>query len=118
MKLRFHDGSLRLRLSRGEADQLASMGQVDESIAFPDGKALRYSIESGDQAKIEASFDGSSIHVTVPRASVRRWIESEEPGMAGSTGPLGILIEKDYQCLHRESAEDRDSFPNPLGAKG
>jgi hypothetical protein len=29
-------------------------------------------------------------------------------------GPLKVSIEKDYACLHRESAEDVGSFPNPL----
>ena len=42
--------------------------------------------------------------------------------MAGGSEDLGILIEKDFQCLHKPGERDPDAYPHPLatdiGAQG
>jgi hypothetical protein len=32
----------------------------------------------------------------------------------GKSGPLHILVEKDFQCLHGDAETNADAFPNPL----
>ena len=114
MKLRIHSNSLRLRLSQSEVTRLGESGSVEEKIAFGGGPGLSYAIESGETPGVSASFDGARIRVLAPSPEVRRWIESDQTGIEASSGPLRVIIEKDFQCLHRESEEDADSFPNPL----
>jgi hypothetical protein len=41
-------------------------------------------------------------------------MESDQSGTEASSGTLRLLIEKDFQCLHREPAPGEDAFPNPL----
>lgn len=109
MKLRIHDNSARLRLSRTDVDRLSRGETLEEKIEFQPGHALSYSlaVEPVDQAG--ARMEGSAIRFFVPSARAARWLGSAEVGV---TGP-GVVIEKDFQCLHRESSEDADSFPNP-----
>ena len=117
MKLRFHADTLRLRLSQSDIARLAATGYVEEMIAFAPGRSLSYAIESGNSGSITASFDGERIAVQVPSMVAKAWIESDREGLESSAGPLKILVEKDFQCLHRDGQEDADSFPNPLAHK-
>jgi hypothetical protein len=115
MKLRFHANSLRLRLSRSEVTRLAEIGRVEETIAFAPGKDLSYTVESGPSAAVVAELEGSRIRVLLPANVAKNWIESDQTGIEGGDGTLRVLVEKDFQCLHRESEEDADAFANPLG---
>ena len=63
-----------------------------------------------------ATFENSNILVTLPTRAAMQWMESDEPGIEASTGTLRLLIEKDFQCLHREAAPGEDAFPNPLAS--
>ena len=113
MKLRLHAGSLRLRLSQSEIAVLKNTGKVEEAIAFAPGNQLHYTIETGSK-ETGATLNGVHIVVTLPTAVAKQWIESDQTGIEASTGTLKLLIEKDFQCLHREPEPGEDSFPNPL----
>ena len=116
MKLRLHAGSLRLRLSQSEVTRLGELGRVEDSIEFSPGNELCYAMETGSADTVTATFDNANIHVTVPEKVAKEWIESDQTGIEASTGPLKVLIEKDFKCLHREPQAGEDSFPNPLAA--
>ena len=58
-------------------------------------------------------FSGTAT-VTLPRSDVTHWIESDQVGIEGPSGQLFVLVEKDFQCLHRSNREDGDAFPNRL----
>jgi hypothetical protein len=45
-----------------------------------------------------------------------QWMESDQTGIEASTGTLRLLIEKDFECLHREPQPGEDAFPNPLAS--
>jgi len=113
MKLRLNGNSLRLRLSQSDVATLAERGRVDETISFPNGP-LVYSIESASTATIQALFENNRIRVTLPAAEAQRWMMSDEIGLENPNFSPRILIEKDFQCIHRDSEEDTDGFPNPL----
>jgi uncharacterized protein DUF7009 len=115
MKLRLHAGSLRLRLSQSEVARLDETGSVEESLEFSPGNELSYAIETGAEA-VGATFDNGNIRVVLPKQVAKEWIESDQTGIEASTGTLKVLIEKDFECLHREPAPGEDSFPNPLAA--
>lgn len=114
MKLRLHAGSLRLRLSQSEVARLGEAGVVEDSIGFAPGSELRYALETGSSAAVTATFDQANIRVVLPEPLAKEWIESDQTGIEASTGTLRLLIEKDFQCLHREPEPGEDSFPNPL----
>jgi hypothetical protein len=116
MKLRLHDGSLRLRLSQSEITRLHDTGKVESAIAFGLGKELRYSIENGEIAAPIATFSDSQIRVIVPTSLAMEWIESDQTGIETNGDALKLLIEKDFQCLHRPPEPGEDSFPNPLAS--
>ena len=113
MKLRLHDNSLRLRLSQSEVERLHDTGKVDDAIVFAPGKQLRYALETGS-TETGATLDDSRIVVTIPTAVATEWIESDQTGIEASIGMLRLLIEKDFQCLHRGPQPGEDAFPNPL----
>jgi uncharacterized protein DUF7009 len=113
MKLRLHSNALRLRLSQSEVARLAETGRVEESIAFAPGRVLSYAVESGDADAVAATFDNDVVRVVVPASVAKTWTGTDQVGIEASNGTLRVLIEKDYQCLHRSSPEDADSFPNP-----
>ena len=111
MKLRFHENTLRLRLSRNDVAKFATTGSVEETLTFGAGRSLSYRIEAGSVPEVSASFIGSRIAVHVPNSQARRWAETSQVGIEAST--LKILIEKDFQCLHEDGAVDPEAFPNP-----
>ena len=113
MKLRFYNDSLRLRLSQGEVVRLVETGRVEDTLTFTPGRTLSYSLETGPA--MEAAFDGQRISIVVPAAAAKHWMESDETGIEGASGPLKVLIEKDFQCLHAGET-DTDAFPNPAAA--
>jgi hypothetical protein len=114
MKLRLHNGSLRLRLSQSEVSRLRETGKVEDLIVFHPGNELLYALKTGVVREPEATYDHSKISVTLPERLATEWIESDQTGLEASTGTLRLLIEKDFQCLHRSTEQEEDSFPNPL----
>jgi hypothetical protein len=122
MKLRIRGNTLRLRLARGEVNQLAETGEVREAVAFGSGATdrLGYAIvASGDAAVTSARLSGGSVEVIVPRALAREWAANETVGFeaeqpVGGGLSLHILVEKDFACLTpRKGEDDTDAFPNP-----
>jgi hypothetical protein len=111
MKLRFHGNSLRLRLSQSEVARLAEAGEIETRTDFPGDQTLSYSVESGDSNVVR--FENDTIRVIVARGEAKRWIETDQTGIEYQIGPLKVLIEKDFQCLHKPTPEDADAFPNP-----
>jgi len=114
MKLRLHAGSLRLRLSQSEVARLHDTGKVEDVVVFQPGNELVYAIETGALHEATATFENSHIRVTLPTRAAMQWIESDQTGIEASTGSLQLLIEKDFQCLHRAPQPGQDAFPNPL----
>jgi hypothetical protein len=111
MKLRFHNDSLRLRVSQAEMARLAETGRVEDTLTFGPVRKLSYSLETGPA--LAAAFDGQRISIVVPAAAAKHWMESEETGIEGTSGSLKVLVEKDFRCLHSRE-DDADAFPNPL----
>lgn len=109
MKLRIQENSLRLRLQRSEVKQLASGRPVEASAHFGDDQILRYRIEPGMGA-LRASFDSGIVRVAVSRDRIRQWTDSDDVGIYANSGPLQVVIEKDFQCLTRPEEEFNTEF--------
>ncbi len=114
MKLRIQDDTLRLRLTRGEVEDLGRGLAVERTVHFPGGRALQYIVTgSAAAASPQAAYAGDAIRVSLPEARIKAWAASDEVGIEGQDGPIRLLIEKDFQCLHRGSDSEPDAFPNP-----
>jgi hypothetical protein len=118
MKLRIHGNSVRLRLNRTDLRLFAANGRIDDWVQFP-GARLSYTLECSPSVKdIRTRYEGPTIRILVPPEMAWKWANSDQVGI-GCDGPIGpsVLIEKDFQCLHREDAQENDDFdcfPNPL----
>jgi hypothetical protein len=114
MKLRLHNNSVRLRLSQADVARLRDTGMVEDVVRFPSGSELRYTVETDPVlAVLTATFNNANIRIGIPSLIATKWIESDETGIEES-GVLGVLVEKDFQCLHREPQPGEDAFPNPM----
>lgn len=120
MKIRLFGDSIRLRLTQEEVATLSKGGALESVIPFP-GEALACVVQPFD-GPLEARHAASRISVLVPQAETARWAVSEEVGMyatslSGSGGPVRIIVEKDYNCIHKpDSPDNAGTFPNPIGA--
>ncbi|MFC4874390.1 DUF7009 family protein [Negadavirga shengliensis] len=122
MKLRIHKNSVRLRLSQTEVDRIGKGLPVKESLVLPGGdtNVLSYWLQTDDKAQeIGVQFAENTILVTVPPALASSWAFSDQVGMESNfriadDHELYLLIEKDFQCLHKRPGEDEsDNFPHP-----
>lgn len=119
MKMRIQGNAIRFRLNRREVTGFDTLGKVDASISFPGGRTLTYELEKGSGASVQTSFDGDVIRIRVPERVVREWAGSDTVSIRDSQplpgGELEIVIEKDFQCLHKgEEAKDPEAYPNPM----
>ena len=123
MKLRIDGDSIRLRLSRSEVAEFAERGRVEDTVRFGHGAVLRYVLESAQNARsTRARFDYDCIRVSVPGQVAGQWAATDEVSITAEQPlegrhQLSIVIEKDFQCLHKPGEKDEDAFPNPLAAR-
>ena len=121
MKLRIRGETIRLRLKRGEVDQIAAGISVSEKTHFP-GSVLTYRLDVSDDNDISASFNNGSLVINVPKSKALVWASTDEVSLyaeqkSPGTGSLSLLIEKDFMCIepgyHRDGEDDEDTFPHP-----
>jgi hypothetical protein len=121
MKLRILGDSVRLRLKRGEVDQLAAGTSIVQQTHFP-GAVLTYRLDVSENSGISATFDNGSLVISLPKSKVLDWASADDVSLhaeqeLSGTGALSLLIEKDFKCLepghHRDCEDDEDTFPHP-----
>lgn len=120
MKLRIRDNSIRLRLTRGEVEQLRDEGLVQANTSFPGGRGFCYEVESSPASVTPAAFlSDNKITIQLPESTVGAWALSEQVSLAGEQQykngeQLSILVEKDFTCLApREGEDESDMYPHP-----
>jgi hypothetical protein len=104
MKMRIQDNVIRFRLNRREVGDFDSSGKVAAAIEFPGGRRLTYVLEKTGGGEVAAAFDGDSIRIGVPEAMAHEWAAGDEVGIHESARGLQIVIEKDFQCMHKGEA--------------
>ena len=123
MKLRIQGNSLRLRLTQPEVQQISRQEAVQEKMHMgASTPALVYTLttHSGNTPPA-VTFQDYEIRVSLPTSIALPWANTEQVGMEHHL-PLKdgqvfhLLIEKDFQCLHREEKEEPEQFPNPAAA--
>ncbi|MDN3690537.1 DUF7009 family protein [Cyclobacterium jeungdonense] len=120
MKLRIHKNAIRLRLSQSEVDQIALGRPIYEELNLGEKQVLQYALIP-DQTldSILARFSDQKLEIFVPLTLSTTWAKTDEVSLnqtqnEGTLQETLILIEKDFQCLHKRPNEDEsDNFPNP-----
>jgi len=120
VKLTIRDNSLRLRLSREEADTLYRQGVVTARARFPGARSLHYTIESSPAVVNPSAFySANEITVRVPESLVLAWATTEQAELTGEQRLddgeiLSISLEKDYrQDAPRARADETDDGLRP-----
>lgn len=121
MKLRIHNNSIRLRLTRSEVARFTAEGRIEAALKFgPDAsQRLIYSLEAVPGITSMSAY-GSAEHlrICVPSAAAQEWTATERVAIAAKQtidgqGELDILVEKEFRRLHGAKFNP-DLYPNPL----
>lgn len=120
MKLRILNNSIRLRLSKSEVQNLMEKPSIEAKTNFPSGENLKYRLKKGNSE--EVSFSNNELVIRLDTQETEAWCRSEKVGIRKSfaikTGPLIVLIEKDFQCLvGDEKIDQSDQFAHPSSRK-
>lgn len=122
MKLRIKGDSLRLRLDQADVATLRDAGRVTDVLHVAPGLALTYGLEAADVAELQVDYRATTMMVLFPRDWLGPWASGDQVGFAGEQPAgegrtLGILVEKDFACLHKR-ADEPDAFPHPHADAG
>lgn len=115
MKIRINGNFVRLRLGQSEVKNFSAQNQIGDSILFGSRSLTYQLVRSEEYDQVGVDFDGSKITVQVPENVAQNWTDTELVGFENADqSEVRILVEKDFQCLHKRPGEDEsDNFPNP-----
>lgn len=119
MKLRVQGNTIRVRVNQTELKMFEEKGLLETSTQFDSGSLIYALVLNKEATEVISKFDGKKVEVVVPEPIAKKWFEPTEVGFENNNQKaMKILVEKDFQCLHKRSGEDEsDSFPNPLADK-
>jgi hypothetical protein len=119
MKLRIKGNTLRLRLTKLEIDQLGNGETVREEVPFPQSTFAYAIVSDASLSSLGVQYLNNEMLVRVPEKQLRDWVDTGLVGLEESLeiengNSLHLLLEKDFQCLHKRPNEDEtDQFANP-----
>ena len=123
MKLRIHDNSIRLRLTRSEVGRFSAEGKIEASLQFGpgDGQRITYGLESSaGAAPLCVTGSTERLMIRVPPEIALDWTGTDRIAIsgeqsAGNQACVSILVEKEFRRLHG-AKNNPDLYPNPLEA--
>lgn len=113
MKIRIKGNSLRYRLGRSEVERFATEGVVKERTDFGDD-ALTYVLQLTAEQNMFATFKNNIITLFVPERMAEDWTGTDRVGLEANSGPMFLLVEKDFMCTESSDEDQSDNYPNPL----
>lgn len=113
MKIRIKGNSLRYRLTQSDVARLNQEGFLQEETEFA-GKTLTYGIEVTINDKLAAYYIGDQILLSMPKTMIEELATTDRVGFDDKTGPVSLLVEKDFTCLDNVEEDQSDNFPHPL----
>jgi len=122
MKLRLHKNAVRLRLSQPEVEEISKGNSVHETMEFGNDTAshFKYSlVPVEDTSHIHIEYTPNNLRITFPKSRAEEWAKTDLVSLRNEANQnISLLIEKDFQCLHKRPDEDEsNNFPNPLGSQ-
>jgi 3-methyladenine DNA glycosylase Mpg len=116
MKIRIKGNSLRYRLTKTDVERFTNEGYLEEQTVFGAG-VLTYALQIDNTTQLSANFENNKITLLMPKTQVENWALTDRVGFEETSGPLYLLIEKDFKCLDNVEEDQSDNYPNPLLAK-
>ena len=116
MKIRLYANNVRLRLSRHEVAELGRGVAVREHFALlPQSLTVELSGKS-DAQQSTVQFSGAMLAIAVDQKQLQDWAARDDVSIRATDAAsgVGLLIEKDFQCLHGDGENQPDCYPNPL----
>ena len=119
MKIRIYDNSIRLRLDRQEVEAIGAAKTVLGRTDFPGDVVFEYALSVSDRGDVTARFSERRIEVVLPEGWANHWAGDDSEvsiraAVGTTSGSLGVLVEKDFECLEPRSGEDQSNrFKNP-----
>jgi hypothetical protein len=118
MKVRWMEGSLRLRITPGELAALMAGETSTETAVFPGGWTI--TLRPGPQSTVTSDAPGTVV-LTLAPDSVTELARPETEGVYFTKEQAGyrFLVEKDFPCVHPRPAEAlepvTETFDAPAG---
>jgi len=112
MKIRIKGNSIRYRLTRSEVAALGMVGFLSEYTQFAT-QTLEYAIATTSEGQLTADFSENRIVLNMPEKMIEELVNTDRVGFSDVTGPVNLLIEKDFTCLDNAEEDQSDHFPNP-----
>jgi hypothetical protein len=116
MKIRIKGNSLRYRLTKTDVERFANEGYLEEQTVFG-SEVLIYALQVDNTERLSANFENNKITLLMPKMLAENWTVTDRVGFEETTGPLCLLIEKDFKCLDNVAEDQSDNYPNPLLSK-
>jgi hypothetical protein len=113
MKIRIKGNLLRYRLTKSEVAKLGSAGFLEEHTAFGN-KTLVCAIETAIDDKLSADFIADKIVLHIPKKMIYELNNTDRVGFDDRTGPVSLLVEKDFACIDHVEEDQSDNYLNPL----
>ncbi|WP_373274984.1 DUF7009 family protein [Parapedobacter tibetensis] len=120
MKLRISGNTIRLRLTQAEVEQIGRGEPVRQTLTMNEDVNFGYSLATAaDSLSISARYTPNDLVVFVPSTLAKTWTDTDLVSLRHVQGEntdheILILVEKDFQCLHKRPDEDEsDNYPNP-----
>ena len=116
MKLRIFGSNIRLRLSKTEVERFKNGNGISNQLTFPNGNSLTYRLAEGTDNTV--SYDHDVITIVLCEQEVEIWANSDQVGIKAQIpmdngNTIGVLVEKDFQCLTNKEEDQSDFYPNP-----
>ena len=119
MKLRISDNSIRIRVSKVEAEKLMQFETVQMTTGFPADTQLSCQLVPSKVDDLGCTFSSNLISIFIPESMIEAWkssgtAELETTLHLENGQELLILVEKDFKRLSNRAREDEsDLFINP-----
>lgn len=115
MKVRWENGSLRLRITPSELDALTRGEEIGQSLTFAGGLAWAVTVRpGGDQTALTA--DGPTALLRLSESDRDALASPEAEGVYFShdaPSRLRFCIEKDFPCGHKGQGQGAETFGRP-----
>jgi hypothetical protein len=115
MKVRWREGSLRLRITPGELAVLEAGAAVEEIAAFPGGWSV--TLCPGETSGLHSDTPGA-LRFTLSPPALAELCVPEVEGVYFTTEQLTYFVEKDFPCAHprpSHAQESTETFVPPSG---
>jgi hypothetical protein len=116
MKIRIKGNSLRYRLTKTDVENFDRDGYLEETTNFGT-QVFKYALQRSSSDCLTADFNDNTIIMLMPVTMAIEWTSTDRVGYENSTGPMYLLIEKDFKCLDNVAEDQSDNYPNPLSVK-